>query len=424
VSFTFGGDKYPLSAIPIYWSKDPGSKTEVGFSIGHGISNQFLRIEMADGKTINSRNYNYRQKLKVDNTYRFIVRCERVDSEHHGQLDTGGGRSCRVWVDGDEYQPAQTFNVYGNIVDPKSKENYIGHVRGWKKKGRVQYVRIQPYPLSEDVDDKLGFVGAVQGAPELEISVARLTKKNNSDGRDSSSALPLRTLQFTKQQVNSLMKLTYADNLRVIGNNKWCKWWIKVDGKDCPIPIYNAMHTANGYGTDNDHIPVAIAGTCANVKAGVHTMTIALTRSSGADCYTGWSASGARDAFFMEALEINPAAQITTVMRKQQNDDRDSGTLSGRSLKFEKRSDASQLRITWATNLRVRRNSNSRSGAECNWEIKIDGKSCPSPSKIGASLHTQNRDNDHIPVEIGMVHGHQKRIAYHDSSRVQDQLNV
>merc|ERR1712146_68207 len=30
----------------------------------------------------------------------------------------------------------------------------------------------------------------------------------------------------------------------------------------------------------------------------------------------------------------------------------------------------------------------------------IDGKSCASPSKIGVSMHSQNNDNDHIPVEV------------------------
>ena len=128
-------------------------------------------------------------------------------------------------------------------------------------------------------------------------------------------------------------------------------------------------------------------------------MTIALTRNAGADCYTGWSATSARDAFFMEAEELNPAGQITTVMRKVKADGRDSGVVTGRSLKFDKRMDTSQLRLTWATNLRVRAH-NSKGGAYCHWELQIDGKSCAKPSKIGVSMHSQNDDNDHIPAEV------------------------
>jgi len=229
------------------------------------------------------------------------------------------------------------------------------------------------------------------------LTVARLTVKNNSDGRDAASALPRRTLKFQKNLANSLMKLTYADNLRVYGNGKVCYWNIKVDNRNCPINIVNAKHTTAT--SDNDHTPHAIVGTCKGIKAGTHTMTIGLTRNGGADCYTGWSASGARDAFFMEAEELNPGGQITTVMRRIGNDGRDRGVVNGRNMNFKKRSASSQIRITWATNLRAR-NRNNNGGAHCDWEVQIDNRSCSKPSKIGVSMHSMLNDNDHIPAEV------------------------
>ena len=146
------------------------------------------------------------------------------------------------------------------------------------------------------------------------VSAARLTLKNDSQGTDQTSAIPKRTLKFTKKSASSLLKVTYADNLRVYGNGKWCRWTIKIDGRDCSVPIYNTKYTTAT--SDNDHTPHAIMGTCQGISAGSHTMTIMLWRNSGADCYTGWSASGARDAYFMEAEEINPAGQITNKMFK------------------------------------------------------------------------------------------------------------
>ena len=230
------------------------------------------------------------------------------------------------------------------------------------------------------------------------LSVAWLTMKNDNQGTDQTSALPNRSLKFTKKLSSSLVKVTYADNLHVYGNgNKWCHWTIKIDGKDCAIPIYNTKHTSAT--SDRDFAPHAIVGTCAGINAGNHTMTIALTRSNNADCHTGWSAVSARDAFFMEAVELNPAGQITTVMRKVAADGRDSGVVTGRSLKFDKRTDASQLRITWATNLRSRAR-NSKGGSHCDWELQIDQKSCSQPSKIGVSMHSKLDDNDLIPVEV------------------------
>ena len=228
------------------------------------------------------------------------------------------------------------------------------------------------------------------------MSVARLTIKSVGYGGDQTSAIPNRILQFTKKIAASLVKVTYADNLRVYGNGKWCRWTIKIDGKDCAVPIYNSKYTSAT--SDDNFTPHAIVGTCSGISAGSHTMTIALTNNGGADCYTGWSAT-ARDAFFMEALELNPTGQITTVIRKLASDGRDSGVVNGRTLEFVKRADNSDLRITWATNLRARA-SNNKGGAICNWELRIDGRSCTKPSKIGVSMHSQHDDNDHIPVEV------------------------
>merc|ERR1719181_1812854 len=80
-------------------------------------------------------------------------------------------------------------------------------------------------------------------------------------------------------------------------------------------------------------------------------------------------------------------------------DGRDAGWVTGRKLTFKKASSGSHLRFTWGTNLRVRAKNNS-GGAWCNWELRVDGKSCGNPSKIGVSMHAMNNDNDHIPVEV------------------------
>jgi hypothetical protein len=183
----------------------------------------------------------------------------------------------------------------------------------------------------------------------------------------------------------------------VYGNGKACYWRIRVDNKNCPIDIWNGKHTTHT--SDNDHTPHALIGTCSKLSAGAHTMTIYLWRSGGADCHTGWSASSDRDAFFMEAEEINPKGQFTSKMFNVGDDGRDTGEVNHVNLQFDKRMDNSHLRITWATNLRTRAHNN-RGGVECYWELQIDGKSCPSPTKIGASMHSQNNDNDHIPVAI------------------------
>ena len=227
------------------------------------------------------------------------------------------------------------------------------------------------------------------------LYATRRTLKSNDIQTDEPGALPRRTLKFTKTSANSLMKLTYADNFRVIGRDQWCSWTIKVDGKDCPIPIYNSKRDST---STNDHTPHVIVGTCAGIVPGSHTMTVVLTRNTGADCYTGWSPSSARDAFFLEAEELNPAGQITSVTREEAHDARESGVVTGRRLIVDKQTAASQLRITWATNLHVQ--SLNKGDAKCDWEVLIDGKSCLAPSKIGVSMRSSFGKNEHVPVEV------------------------
>ena len=159
------------------------------------------------------------------------------------------------------------------------------------------------------------------------MAASRLTMKNDNYGGDATSAIPKRKLTFKKASSSTLLRVTYADIMRVYGAGKVCYWWIKIDGKNCAVPLYNAKHSSST--SDNDHLPHAIVGTCTGIKAGTHTMTIALTNNGGADCYTGWSPSSARDAFFLEAEELNPKGQITTVIRRISADGRDGGWING-----------------------------------------------------------------------------------------------
>merc|ERR1711934_234098 len=92
---------------------------------------------------------------------------------------------------------------------------------------------------------------AKPGRGVAKLSVARLTKKNSGYGGDQTNAIPGRTLNFSKKLSNSFVKVTYAESLRVYGNGKWCRWTIKIDGKDCKPTVYNSKHTTTT--SDNNH---------------------------------------------------------------------------------------------------------------------------------------------------------------------------
>ena len=130
-----------------------------------------------------------------------------------------------------------------------------------------------------------------------------MQKVRTDNGSDQSKSVLVS--RFTKKSSSSSVRILYYDNLRVKGAGKWCRWEVKVDGKSCPVPVAGSVYTYHG---ENDHYPTAILGECPGLAAGKHNINIALTRKSGADCYTGWTPS----PFVMHALiEVQETSQST-----------------------------------------------------------------------------------------------------------------
>ena len=109
-----------------------------------------------------------------------------------------------------------------------------------------------------------------------------------TDDSSSSSSKPVATTTFNKQSSSSGLRILYFDNLRVFarGEDAWCRWEVKVDGKSCKVPLAGSVHTKSG---DNDFYPRTILGECSDVGAGEHRINIMLTRSDQADCFTGFT---------------------------------------------------------------------------------------------------------------------------------------
>lgn len=321
----------------------------------------------------------------------------------------GSGRWCRweIKIDGWSCRIPLANNVYTNSGENDHHPGtVIGQCPGISAGQHTLTVALTRHPSGADCYtgwnthtllevreiESDGAVGAL--TEPTYTAVTRKTFSGVTDGRDS-GAINGRTLAFTKKDAASLMRLTYADNLRVRVHGKGCEWNLKVDGKDCAIKVGGAKYNID---QDNDHENHAITGTCPNIAAGAHTMRVDVRQiHSGADCMTGWDGNGGKDAFFMEANEINPKGKLTSKMFPNQADGRDSGLANGRTFTFNKVSGTSEIRVMWDTNLRVYSSSHT---VACNWEILIDGQSCTSPSKLYVSMHTYKNDNNHIPVQM------------------------
>lgn len=67
---------------------------------------------------------------------------------------------------------------------------------------------------------------------------------------------------------------------------------------------------------------------------------------------------------------------------------------SGRTLTFDKVREDTKLRVSWHDNLRCR----NVGGAQCEWQIRIDGQDCTSPKMMVSGLYSNPADNNlHIP---------------------------
>merc|ERR1711998_499844 len=162
------------------------------------------------------------------------------------------------------------------------------------------------------------------------------------DGRDA-GVITGRTFEFTKKHSSSRMMLTYNDNLRVYGQNK-------MDIRVAQTPGYR-----------------------------------------GSDCYTGWHDKPHRKgaSWVMDAREVPINALVYGLTAHGPSDGRDSGFVTGRTLAFKKKSDKSRLRLTYMDNIRVYGN-----GKACYWEIRIDGKPCPS-GVVRGDRHNSGSENPH-----------------------------
>ena len=235
------------------------------------------------------------------------------------------------------------------------------------------------------------------------------------ESTNSANPITSRLITFTKKEDSSRLRLTYTDNLRVLNAGDRCVWQLMVrDTSGTQVACVNtdgrnkiAQFIHNG-DASNEHRPHSIAGYCDGIDAGDYQLTVSVSTPDSANCYTGWSARLAQDPsdtpsrYYLEAQEIpanSPALHIAYGGNSELDDD--AGTLGGgRELTFTKQLDDTPLRMFYHDNFR-----SAGGNAACEWEIMIDGASCPS-RKLQGQLYKADADNDHAPDTIvGMCTG-------------------
>ncbi|WP_133510966.1 hypothetical protein [Candidatus Thiosymbion oneisti] len=135
------------------------------------------------------------------------------------------------------------------------------------------------------------------------INITYTSKLGPEDGKES-GALEGRKLTFNKHKKDSVIRIGYTDNFRVIGERKACRWEIKVDGKSCPSGklVYDRHDGNNSNVRTSNHV----IGYCENLPKGNHTIKVWVGPRPGNDrykksnCDTGW----AKSRWTLEVMEI------------------------------------------------------------------------------------------------------------------------
>lgn len=107
-----------------------------------------------------------------------------------------------------------------------------------------------------------------------------------------------RTLVFNKLWPSSSIRITWSDNLRVLGPNASCQWEVHVDGVSTTPQLKTSLYVQE---TGDIHRQSTLIGYATGVSAGFHTIKINVSRPyyPSSVCYTGWEST-----FLLEAEEI------------------------------------------------------------------------------------------------------------------------
>lgn len=137
--------------------------------------------------------------------------------------------------------------------------------------------------------------GVIQGDVQVNNLIRTITRAHgyNNDVTDN-GPLADRAVLFSKQLASTGLRVTYTDNMRVLGQGGG-RWEIRVNGVPCTNPgplVYD--YYEDGIGSGYMHQSQTVCGTCFGLPAGPYVVRIFVGPSPGygpMDLYTGWNNS-------------------------------------------------------------------------------------------------------------------------------------
>ena len=114
-----------------------------------------------------------------------------------------------------------------------------------------------------------------------------------NDGRENGKLVHM---AFTKKRTDTMLRITWASNIRTYSSAGSARWYIRIDGAECKVPqkLDEAMYQGNGH---NLHTPGLLMGYCqatskGAISRGSHTISVHIQRTGGStDLYSGWQST-------------------------------------------------------------------------------------------------------------------------------------
>ncbi|XP_065195190.1 uncharacterized protein LOC135826510 isoform X2 [Sycon ciliatum] len=115
-------------------------------------------------------------------------------------------------------------------------------------------------------------------------------------------------MKFTKKRDNTVLRVTFSENIRVMGRGVAVRWFITVDDQECvkPSKLDIVMYQSDPH--ENSPIPSVLVGICqataaGQIKKGTHNIDVNI----GATSYPlGTPLSGFYSTTFFEVQEVCP----------------------------------------------------------------------------------------------------------------------
>jgi hypothetical protein len=149
-------------------------------------------------------------------------------------------------------------------------------------------------------------IGVTDPTAALEVqgdiirTIARAQGYNQGDNTDNGPLAIGRLVNFTKRRNDTGLRVTYTDNIRVIGTGAAGRWEVKFNGVSAPLfPLAWDFYNGSSAFT---HQPTTLVGTAFSLPAGVYAIRVYVGPSPSypvSDLYTGW-----QGAWSLEVEEV------------------------------------------------------------------------------------------------------------------------